>query len=183
MKTAAAERFASYVGESNAAGCREWLGGRYPNGYGKFWLDGRSVLAHRYSFELAHGPLSEGQIVRHSCDNPPCCEQSHLLRGTHLDNSRDCIERGRRRPPEEYRPKNPSVGDRHHSRLRPETVNRGERVGTHKLTEAQVLDVLSQYDAGDHPRAIARRFGVTLQNVRLIGQGKSWAHLNIKRGR
>lgn len=47
---------------------------------------------HRLAYYLAHGPIPDGTIIRHSCDNPPCCEWQHLLAGTHADNVRDRAE-------------------------------------------------------------------------------------------
>ena len=61
--------------------------------------DGRFVDAHRGMWERRHGPIPDGLWVLHRCDNPPCCEDSHLYLGTALDNMRDVSERGRSRPP------------------------------------------------------------------------------------
>lgn len=36
-------------------------------------------------------------MVRHSCDNPPCCNPAHLLVGTAAQNAQDMAERGRHR--------------------------------------------------------------------------------------
>jgi hypothetical protein len=82
-------------------GCREWSAGRFKKGYGMFnagrWPDGRqdTRYAHRVVWELIHGPIPEGLVVRHSCDNPPCCNPAHLLIGTQSDNLMDASVRGR----------------------------------------------------------------------------------------
>ena len=76
--------------------CWIWTGKRIKGGYGQMNRHGRSVLAHRFSFELANGLIPEGLLVRHSCDNPSCVNPEHLLIGTQKDNIRDCIERSRK---------------------------------------------------------------------------------------
>ena len=75
--------------------CLVWT--RYCNkgGYGQIQINGRSWMAHRAAYEVAHGPIPAGKIVRHSCDNPPCVNPEHLLVGTTADNNRDKAERGR----------------------------------------------------------------------------------------
>ena len=76
-------------------GCLDWIGHTYTNGYGRISVGGRWQSAHRVSYELHHGEIPKGLIVRHSCDRPICVAPEHLLVGTFADNTRDCIERGR----------------------------------------------------------------------------------------
>lgn len=81
----------------DAGACWPWLGGRAGCGYGMLRWQGRLTYAHRLAFELAHGPLLPGQVVRHRCDNALCCRPSHLAAGWPRDNSADMVRRGRRR--------------------------------------------------------------------------------------
>lgn len=82
------DRFWTKVDKSGE--CWIWTGGLHSWGYGKFSvrIDGKEVTlgAHTYAYELEHGPIPEGMIVCHSCDNPPCIRASHLFLGTQADN-------------------------------------------------------------------------------------------------
>ena len=76
--------------------CLEWTGGTNPDGYGKLYLDGKTVATHRIAWELAYGPIPDGELIRHFvCDNPPCCEPTHLRLGTSAQNSADMVTKGR----------------------------------------------------------------------------------------
>lgn len=73
--------------------CWPWTGCRMQKGYGAVGYQGRTYNAHSLLFTLLDGPLKPGDCVRHTCDNPPCCNPAHLLRGSHHDNVRDAVER------------------------------------------------------------------------------------------
>jgi hypothetical protein len=80
--------------------CWPWLAGCDRDGYGKFavGLGGhrqRHVSAHRFGYELLVGPIPDGQVVCHSCDNPPCCNPAHWFLGTPRENNDDKVAKGR----------------------------------------------------------------------------------------
>lgn len=76
--------------------CWEWSGYRTRRGYGQIG-EGRTIHpTHRVAWEQTHqAKVLPGFVVRHDCDNPPCCNPSHLRLGTDADNVRDMIDRGR----------------------------------------------------------------------------------------
>lgn len=78
-------------------GCWEWTAGRTGVGYGVLRSDvGRTMLgAHTVSYRLHVGPIPQGLVVRHKCDNRLCVNPDHLELGTHADNVRDRDLRGR----------------------------------------------------------------------------------------
>lgn len=90
------ERFLSKIKKTEE--CWVWLGSRYPLGYGRFSIMGLGVFgAHRLSWELHNGPISNGLYVCHKCDNPCCVNPAHLFLGTQIDNMRDASNKGRLR--------------------------------------------------------------------------------------
>lgn len=93
--TTAAERLAARL-ERRSTGCLEWTGHSNEKGYGQISFEGRLVMTHRLAWELANGPIPDGLLVRHfACDNPPCCEPTHLRLGTFTDNTADMTSQGR----------------------------------------------------------------------------------------
>ena len=91
------DRFWSKVARLDT-GCWEWQGPVNNQGYGRFevYRTGRRrrYMAHRLSLSMTGVDLS-GLSVRHSCDNPPCVRQDHLLTGSQKDNIHDAVERER----------------------------------------------------------------------------------------
>lgn len=78
--------------------CWAWTADRNHKGYGRLQLGGNVVeLAHRYSWALHVGPIPEGMLVCHHCDNPVCVRPEHLFVGTAKDNTADMIAKGRQK--------------------------------------------------------------------------------------
>lgn len=90
------KRFWAKVDQQGPDECWPWTACRKATGYGMFSAGrGSPSQAHRVAYELTHGPIAEGLVVRHRCDNPGCCNPAHLETGTVADNNRDTVERGR----------------------------------------------------------------------------------------
>lgn len=78
-------------------GCHEWTAGTDNHGYGVLKVDGEVRRATRLSWQVRYGPIPDGLVVMHLCDNPPCINPDHLVLGTHGANVRDALNK-RRRP-------------------------------------------------------------------------------------
>lgn len=132
-------------------GCWLWRG-PVNNGYGRVRINGVTSYAHRLSYELANGPIPDGQDALHDCpdgDNPLCVRPDHLFLGDQRTNNADRDAKGRVR-----------YGDGHASA---------------KLTAEQVRAIRVTYAAGGvSQRGLARLYGVTHGVIRDAIHGKSW---------
>ena len=92
-------RLAQYSDRSGGPNaCWLFTGDLKPNGYGSFMFARKRDLAHRWAWKLAHDSIiPAGMVIRHKCDNPPCCNPKHLEIGTQEQNVADSYIRGRRR--------------------------------------------------------------------------------------
>ena len=69
-----------------------------PNKYVKLYGENGNTrpYLHRLVWEAHNAePIPENMVVRHTCDNPQCCNPNHLLLGTMQDNVDDMFSRGR----------------------------------------------------------------------------------------
>lgn len=154
------ERF--WVKVHKTDGCWIWTGSTDGHGYGQIREAGRGsrlLKAHRVSWVLHNGPLSDDVLVLHSCDNPPCVRPDHISPGTSKDNTQDSLKRGR------------GVFQKH-----PEKHPRGERVFGAKLTEEQVSEIRRLRAEGWTQTRLAIAFGVTQSSIWSILAGKTWQH-------
>jgi len=131
--------------------CWEWQAGMHKDGYGSFASGRRagiSEIASRMSFFFTRGLLNKDTLVCHSCDNRKCCNPTHLFEGTHDDNTKDAIAKGRN--------------------------VKGSAVGMSKMTEEKVLSIR----ADSRPRAkIAQDYGISPEQVGKIQRKAQWAHI------
>lgn len=67
-------------------GCWLWIGNLRPNGYGRMWYRGKSLSAHRTSYEYFVGPIPEGLELDHLCRVPRCINPAHLEPVTQQEN-------------------------------------------------------------------------------------------------
>lgn len=142
-------------------GCWLWRGSCDPRwGYGYLSLStdgvGRTVKAHRFSYEVFIGPISDETKVLHECDNPPCVRPHHLHLGDHQANMDEMYKRGRG---------NKVRGEAHHGA---------------KLTENDVREIRRIYEKGSRTHgtlALGRRYGVAKGVIWKIVKRRSWTHV------
>lgn len=67
--------------------CWRWLGGRSSNGYGSFTFNGICSTSHRFSYVHHHGPIPEGLVIDHLCNNTNCVNPNHLKAVTGTENT------------------------------------------------------------------------------------------------
>jgi len=80
--------------EGRLAKCWLWQGKIY-RGYGYVIHKRESMKVSRLMYRLAYGEFDSTLEMRHKCDTPQCCNPDHLIPGTHSDNMKDMVERGR----------------------------------------------------------------------------------------
>ncbi len=85
------------VRADNPNACWSWKGMLSWNGYPRMSYKGKVIRATRFSYEKHNNVvLDKDQIIRHTCDNPACCNPLHLLAGTQKQNYDDSVKRNRR---------------------------------------------------------------------------------------
>lgn len=150
------DRFWKYVTPGDPNECWTWRGCTR-NGYGALGVNAQPALAHRVSWEIHNGPIPEGLIVCHKCDNRPCVNPRHLFLGTQLDNMRDMDAKGRR-----VTVCNPRKGETHPCA---------------KLTPKEVVEIRQLVAQGISQRKVGRMFGIGQQSVGDIVHRKIWKHV------
>lgn len=122
-----------------------------PNGYGVFGENGRLTPAHRIAMSQVR-EIPPGKWVLHRCDNPPCCNPSHLFIGDRSDNMKDMVRKGRRR----------YVG------------LAGEKHPMAQLSNAAVADIRT---SSERNSTLAKRYGVNRDHIGVIRRREAWKHL------
>lgn len=150
-----APRFWSRVDRRGDLDCWPWTGSRTAWGYGNIRIGRHVFIASRIAWALSKGTEPGDMLVCHRCDNPICCNPSHLFLGTDADNGADMRAKGRAR----Y------------------NGVKGERHMWTKLTEDQVRFIKTSDAPG---KVLAEQFGVKCSTISEIRQGRNWAWLKPK---
>jgi len=83
-----------HEGDTNV--CWEWkLKTNQKDGRPYFTVDGKRRPSYAYVIETKTGETQDKRMVLHSCDNPVCCNPTHLSWGNHQDNMNEMKERER----------------------------------------------------------------------------------------
>ncbi len=150
------ERFWSYVQKTED--CWLWTANKTKFGYGKLKINKRTLVMHRYSYELHIGKIPEGLLVLHKCDVPACVNPDHLFVGTSADNVADRIRKGRSNNP----------GRNMHGELNPCSVLTNEKV-------IEIRRIASNRQCT--LRAIGEQFGVSVPCISHIITRRTWKHI------
>jgi hypothetical protein len=144
-----AERFWSKVNKT--PGCWEWTGRKDQHGRGNIKWNGTPTKAPRVAWMLTHGPIPDGGLVCHSCDNPSCVNTDHLFLGTHRANMDDMVAKGRQ--------------------------PQGVRNGQSKLSERDVIEIRRRCKDGHAFVSVRAAFGCSGELVSQIHKRKLWKHI------
>jgi hypothetical protein len=122
----------------------------------------KGVKAHRFSYELANGPIPDGLFVCHKCDNPKCVRPDHLFLGTNQDNVTDMVRKGRHVP--NAAGINVPRGNNHHWAI---------------LTEEQVHEIRKRYaNERISYRELGEIYGVSGAAIGEIIRRANWSHVD-----
>ncbi len=151
------ERFWRFV--KKTPGCWEWTGrSKSKKGYGQIGSGGKGgahVLVHRLSYTIHRGPIPEGMVVMHLCDNPSCVNPAHLKAGTQSENIKHAVESGRKALPDL-------------------PVFHGTEHHMAKIDENAVRDIRA---SGKKTSALAEEYGLSYSSIQRIRKRLLWKHV------
>jgi predicted XRE-type DNA-binding protein len=136
--------------------CWNWLAGADKDGYGFVTFHGITYKSTHIAYMITYGEFENGLFVCHKCDNPSCVNPKHLFLGTGNDNVKD-----------------------RHSKKRDAI---GSQVGTSKLNEEQVSEIMRLYFNKEMMvKDIAEKFGINRSTITKIAKGTGWQHVEKNR--
>ncbi len=131
--------------------CWLWKHGQNGRGYGVVSVNGKtSCLTHRVASAFRYGIIPDSLCACHHCDNPLCCNPSHLFISTPKGNTGDMIQKGR------------LVAN-------PRFINA-------KLDFEKAEEIRRRFQGGESMSDLKDAFFVTRRTIRLIVRNKRWTH-------
>jgi predicted XRE-type DNA-binding protein len=150
MKSNTPEDVWKYINKKGEDECWEWIGAIH-NRYGRFSISGKIKPSHYIVYELINNSIPIGLLVCHKCDNPKCCNPKHLFLGTHGDNMRDMINKGR------------------------DKKAFGEMNGNSKIKKKEVDEIKQLYSTNNYSqRELAKQFNISQSTIFQIVNRRTW---------
>lgn len=127
------------------------------DGYAEMHFDNdrRKIRIHRFIFETFVEKIEDGNIVRHMCHNPSCCNPLHLKQGTYQENSLDMILANRQHD---------QKGSKNHMSL---------------LTENEVAQIRKLRKEGMKLKELASLYQVKVSTIKNIVYEYQWKHIKV----
>lgn len=134
--------------------CWPWQKFTGKSGHGRVGRASKVIIASRAAWELWHERSMFPELdAAHYCNNPACCNPSHIYAATRKQNIEDAIKAG--------------------------TFIRGSRAGASKLTEADIPHIFAMRASGMPVREIAQHFPVQSHAIDMILARRTWRHVII----
>lgn len=114
----------------------------------------KKVWVHRAVLSAARGKEEKELECRHLDDNPWNNNVANLEWGTRLENTSDKIRNG--------------------------GLPIGERSGSHKLTETQVLEIREKFSGDKSSTDLSEEYGISKNSILKIVNGETWKHLPLR---
>lgn len=138
------------------SGCIEWTGTLSDKGYGRVFLSGKPLAAHRLSYMFANSiKLESSNLVCHKCDNPKCINPEHLWLGTHKENMLDAHQKRRVRV-------------------------FGKKLPLNQLDWNKVGEIRSAYESGQSCKEISVNMNFSLGAVNHVVKNRQWKDENYQ---
>lgn len=128
-------------------GCYNWTRAKCSSGQGRLYVDGRVVVAMRFTWEQSHGKkIPKNVMLSHSCDNSGCVNPAHAI------------------PASRYQ-----LGMK--ARTKPATKGALKHA---KLTAATAAEIIASKKAGGNSKELAAEHGVSVSTINRVAAGRTW---------
>lgn len=162
LQESVSQRILSKFKPGSVLECWEWTAYKNRKGYGTVYNDGSVTLAHRLIYTLVIGPIPDGKLACHKCDNPGCVNPFHIFIGDNLMNNLDMVLKGR------------------YNRARNMTYNkfrRGENHTNAKLTDTDIRLIRKDKETMTYEE-LSLKHHIAQGHLHRIVNGQSWRHIS-----